>query len=164
MKNLLLLFGLILWNGCNNAPQKSENSNPPNIIYIMADDLGYGDIGTAWPRGLPKEACAFCNYFGSNCYPSSALTIGQACYFYYGNLPEERGVVHWPLRTFIAGQTGAFAMGTVVEGDPTFKGLINSTVITVNGGAQLLPYPSLGQSEQEKLTGNTIRPKPMHRN
>ena len=36
----LLLFTLALFFSCS-----TEQKNPPNIILIMADDLGYGDIG-----------------------------------------------------------------------------------------------------------------------
>jgi hypothetical protein len=70
MKTLLPLFGLILLIGCKNALPKTEKSNPPNIIYIMADDLGYGDIGEFMVKPFllpptwidwPKEACAFYN-------------------------------------------------------------------------------------------------------
>ena len=32
---------LILWS----APIASAKSRPPNILFILADDLGYGDLG-----------------------------------------------------------------------------------------------------------------------
>lgn len=40
----LYLLGLSwLCIGCANT--SSPNSQPPNIIYILADDLGYGELG-----------------------------------------------------------------------------------------------------------------------
>ena len=66
-------FGLILLIRCKNTPTKIEKSSPPNIILIMADDLGYGDIGvygqsfsllqtlTVWP----KEESVLQHYSGS---------------------------------------------------------------------------------------------------
>lgn len=82
------LFGLILLIGCKNALPKTEKSNPPNIIYIMADDLGYGDIGSygqtlfTTPNldRLAKGGMRFLQHYSGStvCAPSrSALMTGQ---------------------------------------------------------------------------------------
>ena len=39
---ILFLFGF-LFLGCSE--QNQRESKAPNIIYILADDLGYGEIG-----------------------------------------------------------------------------------------------------------------------
>ncbi|WP_157637807.1 sulfatase-like hydrolase/transferase [Flexithrix dorotheae] len=43
MRSLFLFITVLVW-GCQ--PQKHETSIPPNIIFILADDLGYNDIST----------------------------------------------------------------------------------------------------------------------
>ena len=41
-KTLTLIFCSLILFGCNS---KLKEERPPNIIYFLADDLGYGEVG-----------------------------------------------------------------------------------------------------------------------
>ena len=49
LQSPLLLLIFLLLSCC-----KEKHSVPPNIIYILADDLGYGDLGAFNPEGKIK--------------------------------------------------------------------------------------------------------------
>ncbi|HJM57756.1 MAG: N-acetylgalactosamine-6-sulfatase [Planctomycetes bacterium] len=41
----LLLLGLSLFASCQSLTSEAANQRPPNIVFVVADDLGYGDLG-----------------------------------------------------------------------------------------------------------------------
>lgn len=49
---IIIATSLILTMGCNNAQEKNVKIRKPNIIYILADDMGYGDLKSLNPESL----------------------------------------------------------------------------------------------------------------
>jgi len=82
MKSLsLLLIGisLIAYVACNSKKSLPWEKTQPNILLLLADDLGYGDIGcyggiakTPNLDQLAKEGIKFTNFYSAapNCSPS----------------------------------------------------------------------------------------------
>lgn len=83
MKGRLLLLSCLL-----AGPSMAEAAEKPNIIYIIADDLGYGDLGSYGQRlirtprldRMAAEGMRFTQHYAgsSSCAPSrSVLMTGQ---------------------------------------------------------------------------------------
>ena len=84
MKRMLRsnLVGLLLAAACSSPAQAQQPSQPPNILLIQADDLGYGDLsayGQAQFRTraldrLAREGIRFTQYYAGStvCAPSRA--------------------------------------------------------------------------------------------
>ena len=94
-KNYYFLLLLLVFGACKNATdQKEDQLQRPNIIYIIADDLGYGDVGfngqqiisTPNIDRLAENGMVFTNHYSGTtvCAPSrSSLLTG----LHTGNTP-----------------------------------------------------------------------------
>lgn len=87
-KKIFLLVAVLLSWGCGGAVEPVESERPPNVIFILADDLGYGDVGfqgqeviqTPNVDRLAEEGMRFTNFYAGStvCAPSrSVLMTGQ---------------------------------------------------------------------------------------
>lgn len=86
---LSILFGLIILLGCHKTQNKptiiNEKSAKPNIIYILADDLGYADVSiygqskfdTPNIDKMAKEGMLFTQHYAGStvCAPSRSVLL-----------------------------------------------------------------------------------------
>ncbi len=139
---ILLLAPLLVSACAGSPPDTAALPRHPNIIYIMADDLGYGDLGCygqekiRTPRidAMAREGMRFTDYYAGStvCAPSRcSLMTGYHCGHAY-----VRGNADQPLRPtdvtvakvlkdagYATGATGKWGLGLVGStGHPNRQG------------------------------------------
>ena len=147
-KLLLIAFLGLVISACASETSEEQGSAPPNIIYILADDLGYGDLGiygqekfsTPHLDQLARDGMRFTRHYSGStvCAPSrSVLMTGQ----HTGHTPirgnqEVRPEGQWPLTAdaytlaeglkeagYVTGAFGKWGLGFPgSEGDPMNQG------------------------------------------
>ena len=152
VKLVLLFLGIVMIWSCNGNMQNEEKIiKKPNIIYIMADDLGYGDLGcygqekfsTPNIDNLANEGIRFTQHYSGStvCAPSrSSLMTGQHTghTFIRGNKgaqPEGQYPIDSSVVTiaellkndgYVTGAFGKWGLGPPgSEGDPNMQGFDN---------------------------------------
>ena len=173
---------LFLFIHSNNAA--ARESRPPNLIYIMADDLGYGDLGcfgqktikTPHLDKLAKAGMKFTNYYAGNtvCRPSRlALWTGKhmghtpiSSNAQYLFKPEDITVAELlKEKGYATGGVGKWAMGgTGTSGHPNENGFDFWFGYLDQGQAHnYYPTHLWRNTERIPLAGNVLTGKPEDR-
>ncbi|MDC1106697.1 sulfatase-like hydrolase/transferase [Prolixibacteraceae bacterium] len=139
MKQLLTVLGAscLLASSCSTSKPtaSSQKKSSPNVILIMADDLGYGDVGfngnkvieTPHLDALSKKGVTFTNFYagGPVCSPTRGTCLTGRHYARYGiyhanvgHLPKEEVTIVDLLKEkgYATGHFGKWHLGTVVKG------------------------------------------------
>lgn len=83
---LILIAGMFLYYSCSSSRRQEDTTQMPNIILIMADDMGFsdigcygGEIGTSNLDRLGRSGLRFTQFYNAaRCCPSrAALLTGQ---------------------------------------------------------------------------------------
>ncbi len=145
-----LLLTVFIYSGChqNAGEEPIETADQPNIIYILADDLGYGDLGSYGQENIrtpnldrmASEGIRFTNHYAGStvCAPSRAVLMtglhtghapirGNREIMPIGQYPLQYGTVTFPKILQEAGYTtggfGKWGLGYPgSEGQPTLQG------------------------------------------
>jgi len=184
MKQSIILFSVIflLLTSCQHTQKKQPEPLKPNIIYILADDLGYGDLScfgqtrfvTPHIDKLAASGMKFTRHYSGTtvCAPSrcslmTGLHTGNT--FIRGNKPwEPEG--QYPLEAkavtvaerlqeagYVTGAFGKWGLGFVgTEGDPNKQGFDEFFGYNCQALAHnYYPYYLWHNQEKIMLEGNT---------
>lgn len=186
LNTLSLIIILFTSNACNNKNKTNETSQmlKPNIIYILADDLGYGDLSLTGQKyfstphidKLAEDGMFFTQHYSGStvCAPSrSTLMTGlhTGHTFIRGNKeiqPEGQYPLDSSLVTvaellksggYITGAFGKWGLGyPLSEGDPNNQGFDEFYGYNCQRiGHNYYPYHLWRNKTKEILEGNKFR-------
>lgn len=188
--SLALAFSCVNNNNNNkNNELVEENSNKPNIIYILADDLGYGDLSSYGQEKfttpnidkLASQGMLFTQHYSGNtvCAPSrSALLTGMHTGHtpVRGNkeiapegqhpIPDETYTLAESLKKagYVTGAFGKWGLGYPgSEGDPINQGFdVFYGYNCQRLGHHYYPYHLWSNRDSIVLTGNAGTKKEMY--
>lgn len=87
MRNSIVIISLVFLfcASCQNQPKQNSALQKPNILFLLADDLGYGELGcygqevieTPVLDNLAKQGMRFTDFYAGNavCSPSRAVLM-----------------------------------------------------------------------------------------
>ncbi|NNL01860.1 MAG: sulfatase-like hydrolase/transferase, partial [Eudoraea sp.] len=112
----VILVFLILFQSCKTPREEPKKQLPPNIILILADDMGYSDIGcfggeinTPVLDQLAMNGLRFTQFYnGARCCPSRASLLT-------GLYPQQAGIGHM----------------VYDRGTPAYRGDLSSNAVTI---------------------------------
>ncbi len=81
MKPLFLFFPALLIS-CSTSPESTNADRKPNIIFVLADDLGYGDLGCYGQKRIATpnlDQLASKGLRFTNCYAGSTVCAPSRC-------------------------------------------------------------------------------------
>ncbi len=121
------IFLLILLTGCFDLATMAQKKNLPNVIYIYADDLGYGELGSYGQQKIKtpnldkmaKEGIKLTNHYTSApvCAPARCMlmTGRNAGYSYIRGNYELRGFEDSTEGGQMPLPEGTFTIGTLMK-------------------------------------------------
>src|SRR5580692_2175091 len=175
--NLIAMAIIVVFTGLSNAAER-----PPNIVFIIADDLGYGDLGCYGQKKihtpnidqLCAEGMRFTNHYAGNnvCAPSRCVLMTgqhpghayirdnyQAKGFPEGQEPVPAKWLQLPLllkkQGYMLGGFGKWGLGPVGStGDPLKQGFDRWFGFNCQGVAHNYYPTHLWQNDKEIKLNN----------
>ncbi len=163
---ILIICSLWLLSGCNKQPpEEAKTTERPNILLIMADDMGYSDLGWFGSRirtpnldRLAENGIVFSQFYNtSRCCPSRAALLTGLYQHQAGvgemtsdfQLPAYRGRLNDQCATLAellqpAGyqtfMSGKWHLGSAPENWPNKRGFEQFYGIPEGGGVYFYPF------------------------
>ena len=97
--NPIFFSSLLLIAGCTSKNSNSENNQKPNVLIILADDLGYGDISCYSPKNIKTPNIDRIAEHGVRCtdfYVPTPYCAPSRATLLTGRFPLRHGLVQNP--------------------------------------------------------------------